>query len=153
MGSWSGVVVTCLTVTGIAATPQRTKHNKLQLTVLTGEVAEAEGQDCVLLQEEQDLNRHAAPPFGYQTIGIILPRTPEFLREPHLQPVPPRGGICLPGRDSSSDNSDTLQERLKPRQWRTQRWVTTHPSQDGFSYACPPGLYLSLNRLSGPRRS
>lgn len=40
------MVVTCLTVTGIAAPPQRTKHNKLQLTVLTGEVAKAEGRDC-----------------------------------------------------------------------------------------------------------
>lgn len=38
MGSWSGVVVTCFTVTGIAAAPQRanTTNCRRQLAVLTG---------------------------------------------------------------------------------------------------------------------
>lgn len=120
MGSWSGVVVTCFTVTWNRCRTTESKHNKLQALAHCPhrEVAKAEGQ------EEQNLNRHWAPPFGSLTIEIMLPRTPEFFGEPHLEGRKDCN-LCHPEEEFVSQEAIsvltiqiTLQDRLKQRQWR-----------------------------------
>lgn len=123
LGSWSGVVVTCFTVTGIAACrTTESKHNKLQALAHCPhrEVAKAEGQ------EGRNVNRHLAPPFGYLTFEIMLPRTPEFLGEPHLEERKDCN-LCHPKEEFVSQKVISvltiqiiLQEKLKQRQWQAR---------------------------------
>lgn len=69
------MVAACLTVTGVASAPQRTKHNKhgAWSHCAPREVAEAEVRTVTSGRNEDSLNRHLAPPLGYQTIELRFP--------------------------------------------------------------------------------
>lgn len=70
------MVAACLTVTGVASTPQRAKKRNKHGALFhcaPREVAEVEVRTVTSGRNEDSLNRHLAPPLGYQTIELRLP--------------------------------------------------------------------------------
>lgn len=70
------MVAACLTVTGVASAPQRAKKRNKHGALFhcaPREVAEVEVRTVTSGRNEDSLNRHLAPPLGYQTIELRLP--------------------------------------------------------------------------------